>query len=84
MTGDSGELVAGHEAAGRTIDVAGVTTFVRDEGEGEPVLLVHGVPVSSWVWRNVLPALTGRGLRAIAPDLPGMGLSGRPADFDYS
>ena len=59
-------------------------TFVRDEGAGDAVLLVHGVPVSSWRWRRMLPALASRGLRAFAPDLPGTGLSGRPVDFDYS
>ncbi|MVU77173.1 alpha/beta fold hydrolase [Nocardia sp. ET3-3] len=78
-------LIAAHEAAGRYVDVGGVRTFVREEGTGEvPVVCVHGVPVSSYLWRRVLPALADRGLRGIAPDLPGLGLSDRPTDFDYS
>lgn len=78
------EHIAAHEAAGRRVEVDGVTTFLRDEGEGAPVLLVHGVPVSSFVYRRLVAELAGRGLRAIAPDLPGCGLADRPEGFDYS
>ncbi len=77
-------LIDGHRDAGRVIEVSGVPTFVRREGSGPAVVLLHGVPVSSWVWRNVLPELARVGLEAIAPDLPGMGLSARPEGFDYS
>ena len=74
-----------HRRAGNFVDVGGVRTFVRGEGAGAvPVVCVHGVPVSSFLWRKVLPELASRGLRGIAPDLPGLGLSARPADFDYS
>lgn len=73
-----------HEAAGRYIDVGGVRTFVREQGTGAPVLLFHGVPVSSYLWRRMLPELAARGLQGIAPDYPGLGLSARPASFDYS
>jgi len=41
-------------------------------GEGEPIVLLHGNPTSSYLWRNVLPHLQQRG-RCIAPDLIGMG-----------
>lgn len=77
-------LIDEHREAGQVIDVAGVPTFVRSEGTGPAMVLIHGVPVSSWVWRNVLPELASLGLNAIAPDLPGMGLSARPRAFDYS
>ena len=77
-------LLDAHRGAGHVVDVGGVATFVRRQGAGPAVLLLHGVPVSSWVWRNVLPELASRGLEGIAPDLPGTGLSGRPEDFDYS
>ena len=77
-------LIDAHRQAGDVIDVAGLPTFVRTEGSGQAVVLVHGVPVSAWVWRNVLPELAARGFTAIAPDLPGLGLSSRPRDFDYS
>jgi pimeloyl-ACP methyl ester carboxylesterase len=49
----------------------------QDEGEGPPVVLVHGFPASSWQWRDFLPLLATR-FRVIAPDLPGAGGS-RPA-----
>jgi haloalkane dehalogenase len=78
------DLIRAHEATGRYLDVSGVRTFVREEGSGEPVVCVHGVPVSSFLWRRVLPELAARGLRGIAPDLPGLGLTERPTDFDYS
>jgi haloalkane dehalogenase len=50
----------------------------REEGSGPPALLVHGYPNSSYLWRDVLPAIAAAGWRAIAPDLPGYGDS--PAD----
>ncbi|WP_236147534.1 alpha/beta fold hydrolase [Mycolicibacterium sp. CH28] len=78
-------LLEAHRSAGHSVDVAGVRTFVRDEGTGAvPVVCVHGVPVSSYLWRRLLPELAARGLRGVAPDFPGLGLSDRPADFDYS
>ena len=78
-----------HAAAGRHVETPAGRVFVREEGTenaGTPVVLLHGVPVSSYIWRPVLPRLAESGLRAIAPDFPGLGLSDRPdpADFDYS
>lgn len=43
-----------------------------DEGEGTPIIFQHGNPASSYLWRNVMPFLKGKG-RLIAPDLMGMG-----------
>ena len=43
-----------------------------DEGSGDPIVFLHGNPVSSFLWRNVMPHLEGQG-RLIAPDLIGMG-----------
>jgi pimeloyl-ACP methyl ester carboxylesterase len=62
----------------RRIDCDGVTLAVQDEGAGTPVLLLHGFPDSSRVWRHQVPALVGAGFRAIAPDLRGFGESDRP------
>jgi pimeloyl-ACP methyl ester carboxylesterase len=56
----------------------GVTLAVLDEGEGQAVLLLHGFPDSSQLWRGQVPALAGAGMRAIAPDLRGFGESDRP------
>ena len=43
-----------------------------DEGQGDPIVFLHGNPTSSFLWRNVMPHLEGKG-RLIAPDLIGMG-----------
>lgn len=57
---------------------------MREEGDGEAVVLMHGVPVSSFLYRKVLPLLAERGLRGVAFDLPGLGLAAKPRSFDYS
>ncbi len=54
-----------------------------DEGEGKPIVLLHGNPTSSYLWRNIIPHLTGVG-RCLAPDLIGMGESGPSADGLYT
>lgn len=51
---------------------------------GEAVVLLHGFGTSSFLWRNVAPALTLSGLTAFAVDLLGYGESDRPLDADYS
>jgi pimeloyl-ACP methyl ester carboxylesterase len=62
------------------IKVNGITMHVVDEGEGAPVLLVHGFPDSSRAWRHQIPALTGAGFRCIAPDMRGYGETDAPQD----
>jgi haloalkane dehalogenase len=62
-----------------TAVVDGRTMAYVDEGEGSPIVLLHGNPTSSYLWRNVLPHLTGLG-RCIAPDLIGMGDSDKLPD----
>jgi pimeloyl-ACP methyl ester carboxylesterase len=78
------KVISAHEAAGRGFEAAGVGSFVLDQGEGDPVVCLHGVPVSSFLYRKVVPELAGRGLRGVAFDFPGLGLADRPSDFDYS
>jgi haloalkane dehalogenase len=78
------EVVAAHERAGRRFEAAGVRSFVREEGDGEPVVCLHGVPTSCFLYRKVVAELARRGLRGVAFDLPGLGLADRPRDFDYS
>lgn len=53
-----------------------------DEGDGPPILLCHGNPTWSFLYRNIIVALRDR-FRCIAPDYLGFGLSERPADFGY-
>jgi pimeloyl-ACP methyl ester carboxylesterase len=67
----------------RTVTVADTRFLLREEGRGSgtPVLLLHGVPETSSVWRDVAPRLaTGR--RVLAPDLPGLGGSANAGPFD--
>jgi haloalkane dehalogenase len=54
------------------VEVLGLEMAYVDEGQGDPVVLLHGNPSSSYEWRNVIPYLTDLG-RCIAPDLIGMG-----------
>jgi haloalkane dehalogenase len=77
-------VVERHRAAGREFEAAGVRSFVREEGQGEPVVCLHGVPASCFLYRRVIRELANRGLRGLAFDLPGLGLAERPPDFDYS
>jgi len=51
-----------------------------DEGAGPPLLLQHGNPTWSYLWRKVVRRLAESGVRAIAPDLVGLGLSDKPRD----
>jgi haloalkane dehalogenase len=80
----SHQVVERHRAAGRDFQAAGVRSFVREEGEGEPVVCLHGVPASCFLYRKVIRELANRGVRGLAFDLPGLGLAERPPDFDYS
>ena len=63
------------------IEVIGSKIHYIDEGEGDPILFLHGNPTSNYIWRNIIPYMTSQG-RCIAPDLIGMGKSGKP-DIDY-
>jgi haloalkane dehalogenase len=51
-----------------------------DEGDGAPVLLLHGEPTSSFLWRKIIPKLPGR---VVAPDLIGFGRSDKPEQLDW-
>lgn len=73
-----------HVASGRFFEADGLKSFVLDEGTGAPVVLMHGVPASSFLYRKVVPRLAAAGLRGVAFDLPGLGLADRPADYDYT
>lgn len=55
-----------------------VQLHVEESGHGDPVVLLHGFPEFSYCWRHQLPALAAAGFHAIAPDLRGYNLSGRP------
>ncbi|RYZ43863.1 MAG: haloalkane dehalogenase [Myxococcaceae bacterium] len=65
----------------RSIPVLDSFIAYRDSGTGSPIVFLHGNPTSAHVWRNVIPRLDDRG-RCLAPDLIGMGASGKP-DIPY-
>ena len=71
----------------RTENVDGLEIFYREAGptDAPAVLLLHGFPTSSHMFRNLIPALADR-YHVIAPDYPGYGNSSMPlaSDFDYS
>jgi haloalkane dehalogenase len=78
------DLIEEHRAAGTRFEAGGVGSFVREQGSGEPVVLLHGVPTSSFLYRKVIPLLAADQLRAVAFDFPGLGLADRPDEYDYS
>ncbi|MGM0670359.1 MAG: alpha/beta fold hydrolase [Gemmatimonadota bacterium] len=61
---------------------AGKVHFI-DEGEGPPILFLHGNPTWSFLYRGVIIRLRKR-FRCIAPDYPGFGLSAHPQDYRYT
>jgi haloalkane dehalogenase len=61
------------------VTVHGLEMAYIDEGEGDPIIFLHGNPSSSYEWRNVIPYLVDMG-RCIAPDLIGMGDSDKLPD----
>jgi haloalkane dehalogenase len=78
------DVISRYESTGRRFTAQGVESFVLDTGEGDPVVCLHGVPSSAYLYRKLVPELAHRGLRGIAFDLPGLGLAERPVDFDYT
>ena len=65
------------------IQVGDLTLAYREQGSGPPVLLLHGWPTSSFLWRNVMPPIA-RANRVLALDLPGFGGSDKPQGATYN
>ncbi len=61
-----------HRFPKKIAQVLGRSVAYIEEGEGDPIVLLHGNPTSSYLWRNVIPGLMGSG-RVIVPDLIGQG-----------
>src|SRR5205085_2843574 len=66
----------------RRVAVLGTEISYIDTGKGAPVVFLHGNPTSSYVWRNVIPHVSPLA-RCLAPDLVGMGQSGKAPDGSY-
>ncbi|MHB1537744.1 MAG: haloalkane dehalogenase [Solirubrobacteraceae bacterium] len=77
------EGLGGYPFASRYRDFEGLRLAHLDEGEGRPVVLVHGEPTWSFLWRKVLPSIRDSGSRCIVPDLPGFGRSDKPTEIGW-
>jgi pimeloyl-ACP methyl ester carboxylesterase len=74
------DAIAAHK---RVVDVGSTRIAYYDEGQGPPILLLHGCPFSSFIWRKVIPILSPR-FRCLAPDLLGLGDTETLPDADWS
>jgi haloalkane dehalogenase len=66
----------------KRLDAGGVQMAYVDVGHGDPIVFMHGNPTSSYLWRNIIPHLAPHA-RCLAPDLAGMGDSGKAPDGEY-
>jgi len=79
----SDEVIAASDPYPRKrISIDGVEMAYADTAKGEPIVFLHGNPTSSYLWRNVIPHLESLG-RCLAPDLIGMGDSGKEPHGAY-
>src|SRR5258708_12391547 len=80
-------MIQSTKVAHRTVKVRNLDVFYREAGpkDAPAVLLLHGFPTSSQMFRNLIPALADR-YRVLAPDYPGFGHSSMPprAEFAYT
>ena len=65
------------------IDIDGIRVHYLDEGAGKPVVLFHGEPTWSFLYRKIIGPLTTAGYRSIVPDYPGFGMSDKPTDPSF-
>ncbi|MCR9141344.1 MAG: alpha/beta fold hydrolase [bacterium] len=77
-------IQAGHYVTVENVRIHYQEYGAEHAGKQPPVLLLHGWPTSSFLWRNVAPHIAQAGRRVIAIDLPGFGLSDKPLDEVYS
>ena len=83
------ENLPAYDFAANYVEVDGMRMHYVDEGprEGEVMLLLHGEPSWSYLYRHMIPPLRDAGLRVIAPDLIGFGKSDKPtrkSDYSYA
>lgn len=79
---DEPEISADYPFQSNYINVLDSKIHYIDEGKGEPILFLHGIPAWSYTWRNIIPGIA-QNARCIAPDLIGLGRSGKPL-IDYT
>jgi haloalkane dehalogenase len=78
------ENLPGYDFAAHYVDIDGLRMHYVDEGpqDADPVLLLHGEPSWSYLYRKMIPMLAAAGHRVIAPDLIGFGKSDKPVSTD--
>jgi haloalkane dehalogenase len=64
-------------------EVDGLRLAHIEDGEGAPVIFLHGEPTWSFLWRKVIPPVRDAGFRCVAPDLAGFGASDKPTDVGW-
>jgi haloalkane dehalogenase len=77
------EGLPGYDFDPHYAEVDGLRMHYVDEGSGQPVVMFHGEPSWSYLYRKMIPPVVKSGRRAIAPDLVGFGRSDKPTDFDW-
>ncbi len=65
---------------GNYVEIDGIRLHYLDEGSGPPILMVHGQPTWSYLYRKMIPPLVAAGYRCVVPDLMGFGLSDKPTE----
>jgi haloalkane dehalogenase len=70
----------GYDLEPHYAEVGGLRMHYVDEGAGDPVIFFHGEPTWAYLYRKMVPALTGAGHRVICPDFVGFGRSDKPTD----
>ena len=87
LASENNPAVASTQTLHKTINIDGVEIYYREAGpvDAPTILLLHGFPTSSHMFRELIPALSDR-YHLVAPDYPGFGNSDQPdmKDFDYS
>lgn len=82
MTGPTTDALVDYPFASHFLDLDGQRMHYVDEGEGDPLLFVHGNPTWSYAWRRLIPEFSGTH-RTIAVDHIGCGYSDKPQDYAY-
>ncbi len=77
------ENLPGYDFNPNYIDIEGMRMHYVDEGEGPTILMLHGQPSWSFLYRKMIVKLAPKGYRCIAPDMIGMGKSDKPIDERY-
>jgi len=79
---DDERILTGFAYPSQYVELGEAKVHFIEAGEGTPILFLHGVPTSSYIWRNIIPYLATLG-RCIAPDLIGFGRSDKP-NIEYT